>query len=722
MNRGIDTGILGFMVDDDCECPDIFTDDEDGDPGDFPDNIRFIDGDYIDQIFGPSGFLAQKFAGYEPRKAQIEIVRAIDEALTNEKNLLVEAPCGSGKSVAYLTPAIRHAIESGASRILVVTANNALSEQLIAKDLPTLRDVLPWQFEFAMAKGKGNFICRSAYDRVERTLLRVLPTSRDQIDRIDEWIVETKTGDLSELPFEPNQAIKQRLTVQSDECMGRKCDRFDSCFVESAKKRLEIAKVVVTNYHLFFADRMIRRLTDDESGVLPNADIVVMDEVDKSFGIARGFYGFELSRGQIENVAKLLVGDRNAEIPELDQDLKIRVEEHVGAFFYDLGMYAKSKEYKARLRSVDPVPWRELHQSLIDTAKAYSVASGRSDIERSPREKLRKKSLKCYGFASDLKQAMELSNENFAYFIEVDDKDRATLCGSPIDVAELLERDVWKNDEYRSVIGTSATLTTDGDFDWIRDELGAHEAEELAVDSPFDIASNMLVVVPKGIPLPNERNFQDEASRILCDAIDLAHGRTLGLFTSHRGLKSAAYFVNQRHGRKYEILVQNTMPRTKLVERKREVKSSVLLGTESFWTGVDVQGEALSLLFIDKLPFPTPDDPILDVLAERDPKGHWMKNCLPRALIAFRQGIGRLLRTTTDRGVVVICDSRIVDKPYGRAFLKACGGARVSRNLHDIGSFLDEPEKWQRDKPKAKQPKKAEPKETIRVPRGARVR
>jgi ATP-dependent DNA helicase DinG len=680
------------------------------------------DSNYIDEVFGPSGFLAQKFAGYEPRKAQVEIVRAIDEALTNEKNLLVEAPCGSGKSVSYLVPAIRRALESGASRILVVTANNALSEQLIAKDLPTLRDVLPWQFEFAMAKGRSNYACRSAYDRIDRTLLRVLPTSREQIDRIDEWIVETKTGDLSELPFEPNQAIKQRLTVQSDECMGRKCDRFDACFVEAAKKRLEIAKVVVTNYHLFFADRMIRRLTDDESGVLPNADIVVFDEADKAFEIARGFYGFELSRGQIENVAKLLVGDRNAEIPELDQDLKIRVEELAKTFFDELAQHAKSKEYKARIRTVAPVMYKMLEEAIKETARVYSVASGRSDIERAQKEKLRKKSLKCYGFASNLRDAMELANENFAYFIQVDEKDRATLCGSPIDVAELLERDVWKNDEYRSVIGTSATLTTDGDFDWIRDELGAHEAEELAVDSPFDIASNMLVVIPEGIPLPNERNFQDEASRILCDAIDLAHGRTLGLFTSHRGLKSAAYFVNQRHGRKYEILVQNTMPRTKLVERKREIKSSVLLGTESFWTGVDVQGEALSLLFIDKLPFPTPDDPILDVLAERDPKGHWMKNCLPRALIAFRQGIGRLLRTTTDRGVVVICDSRIVDKPYGRTFLKACGGARVSRNLHDVGSFLDEPEKWKRDKPKTKQTKKAEPKETIRVPRGARVR
>lgn len=676
---------------------------------------------YIEEVFGSSGFLAQKFAGYEPRKAQIEVVRAINEALTNEKNLLAEAGTGTGKSVAYLVPAIRHALESGASRVLVVTANNALSEQLIKKDLPTLRDVLPWQFEFALAKGRGNFICRSAFDHVDRSLLRVMPTSREQLEKIDEWAVQTTTGDLSELPFELSPDMKRRLTVQSDECMGRKCDRFDSCFVEAAKRRLEIAKVVVTNYHLFFADRMIRKLSDGESCVLPNADIVVMDEADCAPEISRAFYGFELSRGQIVDASRLLMGDRREEIPEIDQDLKIVVEEFAQKFFDELATFAKSKEYKARLRSPDGVSWCELHQATIDMAKAYSVASGRSDVERAQKEKLRKKSLKCYKLASDLRDGMELRDANFAYFIQVDEKGRATLCGSPIDVAELLERDVWKNEEYRSVIGTSATLTTDGDFDWIRGELGAHEAEELAVDSPFDIASNMLVVIPENIPIPTDPNWLGETGQAFCKVVLQAKGRTLGLFTSYRGLCSAADLARSEHGERYEILVQGTAPRTQLVQRKRDVPSSVLLGTESFWTGVDVQGEALSCLFIDKLPFPTPDDPILDALAERDPKGHWMKNCLPRALIAFKQGIGRLLRTTTDRGVVVICDSRIVDKPYGRAFLKACSGARVSRNMADIGSFLDEPDKWRRDKPKTKV-KKTQPKETIRVPRGVRAK
>jgi ATP-dependent DNA helicase DinG len=681
---------------------------------------------YIDEVFGPSGFLAQKFAGYEPREAQIEIVRAIDAAIANEKTLLVEAPCGSGKGFSYLVPAVRHSLESGASRVLVVTANNALSEQLIKKDLPALRDVLPWSFEFALAKGRGNFLCKSQHDRVERTLLRELPTSRQQIDAIDEWTQETRTGDLSELNFEPSPEIKRRLTIQSDECMGRKCDRFDDCFVEIAKQRLETAKVVVTNYHLYFADREVRRLSGGESCVLPDVDIVIFDECDKAHHISRGFYGFELSRGKIEDAAKLLRANAKEEIPEIDQDLKIRIEELAKSFFDELAIYAKSKEYKSRIRKEDVVPWTELHAAIFDMARKYSVAAGNSDLDKTRKEKLRKKSLKCYKLASNLRCAMALGrsaddpeeqDDLFAYYIQVDEKDRATLCGSPIDVAEMFKRDVWENEDYRSVIGTSATLTTDGDFDWIKGELGAENADELSVDSPFDIRSNMLVVIPEGIPLPTEKGFQDEASRILCDAIDLARGRTLGLFTSKSGLKTAAYFVNQRHGRRYEILVQNTAPRMQLIERKRAIPSSVLLGTESFWTGVDVQGEALSCLFIDKLPFPSPDDPILDVLAERDPKCHWMKNCLPRALIAFKQGIGRLLRTTTDRGVVVICDSRIADKPYGRAFLKACSGAKVSRNIRDVGSFLDEPEKWRRDKPKAK---KTEPMKAVRGARAFR--
>ena len=682
-----------------------------------------IESDYIDQVFGPSGFLARKFDGYETRPAQVEIVRAIDDALTNGKNLLVEAGCGTGKSVSYLVPTIRHSLESGASRVLVVTANNALSEQLIKKDLPTLRDVLPWQFEFGMAKGRSNFACCSAFDRAEWSLMRMF--AKDQIDTIIEWEARTETGDLSELPFEiKNAEIKRRLTVQSDECMGRKCNRFDDCFVEAAKERLEIAKVVVTNYHMFFADLMIRRLTNGESQVLPTADILIFDEADRAAQISRFAYGFELSRGQIENAAKLLRASPKDEIPEIDQDLRIRIEELTKTFFDELGAHAKSKEYKARLRVPDVVAWHELNEAMKEAGRAYSVASGRVDIEKPQKERLRKLSLKCYKLALDLSTAMVLGDENFVYFIQVDDKDRATLHGSPIDVAELIERDVWKNDEYRSVIGTSATLTTDGDFDWIKDELGAHDAEELSVESPFDVRSNMLVVVPDGLPLPTDYNaFSDAVGKALCDAIAQAHGRTLGLFTSHRGLKSAAYHVNRAHNRTYEILVQGNAPRTQLVDRKRAVPSSVLLGTESFWTGVDIQGEALSLVFIDKLPFPSPDDPILDVLAERDPKGHWMKNCLPRALIAFRQGIGRLLRTTTDRGVVVICDSRIVDKPYGWSFLKACGGARVSRDMNDVGSFLDDPDKWKRDGTKKAKAQKAAPKiEAIRVPRGARSR
>jgi ATP-dependent DNA helicase DinG len=691
--------------------------------------IKIVDEtNYINEVFGPHGFLAQKFVGYEPRPAQVDIVRAIDEALTNGTNLLVEAGCGTGKSVAYLIPAIRHSLENGASRVLVVTANIALTEQLIGKDLPTLRDVLPWQFEFALAKGRSNFMCLAQHDKVDRLLLRVFPSSREQIDKIDEWAQETTTGDLSELPFEPSADMKRRLTMASDECMGRKCNRFDDCYVEIAKRRLETAKVVVTNYHLFFADMTIRRMSDGEHGVLPNADILILDECDKAPSISRDFYGFEVSKGAIEDAARYLASREREGIPEIDQDLKIKLQELAKEFFDSLATHAKSKEYRSRLRTPDVVPWLELNEAIKEAARKYSVASGRPDIEKPECERLRKLSKRCYKLASNIREAISPdclaigTDPNHAYFIRVDEKDRATLCGSPIDVAEMLERDIWENEDWRSVIGTSATMTTDGKFDWIRGELGASNADELSVQSPFDIRQNMLVVIPDGIPLPTDRGFQDEAGRILCDAIDLAHGRTLGLFTSHQGLKAAEYLVKGRHGRRYEILVQGSAPRMQLVQRKRQIPSSVLLGTESFWTGIDVQGEALSCLFIDKLPFPSPDDPILDILQERDPKGHWMKNCLPRALIAFKQGIGRLLRTTTDRGVVVICDSRIIGKPYGRAFSKACGhdannprkGTRLSRKLSDVGSFLDEPEKWKRDPPKVLTA------ESKRVPRGAR--
>jgi ATP-dependent DNA helicase DinG len=655
--------------------------------------------DYIEETFGANGHLARYLPMYAPRAQQIELTRAIDAAIADGENLLAEAPCGSGKGYAYLVPAIKRALESGASRMLVVTANIALQEQLFRKDLPTLREALPWPLEFALAKGRSNYICISNVDDTRADA--VFGSAFDgealaQWKHVEAWSRTTQEGDLSELPFELLPSLRQRVTTTSEDCLGRACESFGECFANRARERTEGAKVVVTNYHLFFADLAVRRASEDESSVLPPCDIVILDEGDKAASIAGSFYGFRVTAGSIRWAARLLAptGTEAKKLPEIDARMKDRISRLADRFFAGLVEHRRSKEYRARLRRPDVVPWKELVAELKNAVGAYERVAENDALEKPERQKLRKAKARCEALAFDVARAMTCEDDDYVFFVEVDDKDRSALCARPIDVSELLRRDVFEVEETRSVIAVSATLTTGGSFDYVRKELGADGARELVVDSPFDIPNNMLVVVPAEAPDPRDQEFAEAVGDLLCRTIEEARGRTLGLFTSYKGLRAAAEAARKRHGRTYEILVQGTAPRMQLVQRFRENVSSVLLGTESFWTGVDVQGEALSCLFIDKIPFPSPDDPILDALDERESDA-WRKYSLPRALIAFRQGIGRLLRTTTDRGVVVVCDPRIVEKGYGKLFLKACGGARVTRDLADVGTFLDRPDEWQ---------------------------
>jgi ATP-dependent DNA helicase DinG len=481
--------------------------------------------------------------------------------------------------------------------------------------------------------------------------------------------------------------------VAADECLGKACERYADCFAERMKQRAEAAKVVVANYHLLFADMQVKGATEGEVGVLPSYDILILDEADKMPDISRDFYGFRIVEGSIRWASRLLTptGSDAQKLPQIDAALKERIASAASRFFADLLVHRRSKEYRARLRRPDIVPWKELHSLLLDAARLYDAHAKDSELEQADRKRLRNASTKCAQIAAGIRRACSSGfdttvEHDDVFFLEELQNDRVALRGAPVDVAKQLRRDIW-GAELRSAIAVSATLTTGGTFDFFVRESGADGADELAVDSPFDIRRNMLVVIPAEAVDPKNREFAEAAGDFVVRAVELARGRTLGLFTSHRGLKEAAHRVRRAHGRTYEILVQGDAPRMQLVGRFREEVSTVLLGTDSFWTGVDVPGEALSCLVIDKIPFPSPDDPILDALDEREDNA-WANHSLPRALIQFRQGIGRLLRTATDRGVVVICDPRIVEKGYGRGFVKACGGARVTRDIQEIATFL----------------------------------
>lgn len=622
--------------------------------------------DYIDDVFGPDGLLSAEFPGYAPRPGQVALARAVDRAMASGEHLLAEAPTGVGKSVAYAVPASHHASRGG-DRVLLVTANIALQEQLTRKDLPMLRKVLPWPFTYALLKGRSNYLC---LERLANGAPgRLDPADRAQHVEVAAWAERTETGDKSELPFVPHDRVWSRFSVGADECAGDACEFYADCHANRAREAAWAADLVVTNYHMLFADLEIRSRTAGLACALPDYDHAVLDEGHKAAEIARDFFGQDVSEGAVRWAGGMLGADARAELQVAAQP-----------FFADLLDHRRSPAYRARLRAPDAAAWRPLSDALRAAARAYEDLEEEAEDEKRRRRFAARRS-RALALRRQLESAMTLSDSAHVYFIE-EEKGQARLCSRPVEVAECLRRGLFAH--TRSVSVTSATLTAGGTFDFLRRDLGAAEARELVAESPFDFPRQALIIVPP-MPPPNAPGFSDAVAEALAQVIGLARGRVLGLFTSYRNLQ-AAHGAALRTG--YRVLCQGEAPRTQLVDEFRRDVSSVLLGVESFWAGVDVPGEALSCVVIDRLPFQPPDDPVLDALQERDPQC-FSNHSVPRAIIQFKQGFGRLIRSTSDRGVCVILDSRVSTKGYGRKFLESLPDCRVTTDLADVRRFLD---------------------------------
>ncbi|MBN1773204.1 MAG: DEAD/DEAH box helicase family protein [Deltaproteobacteria bacterium] len=632
--------------------------------------------DYIDEVLGATGYLAKKFSGYMPRPGQIALARAVDAAIRDGEHIMAEGPTGTGKSIGYATPATYHAAQSG-KRVVIATANIALQEQLVRKDLPLLAEVLPWGFTFALLKGKNNFLCLDRfYEAESKGELDLFddPADVDLQRAIVDWARATNTGDVSELPFEPPPRLWRRFSVSADDCKGSDCHFYDECHAARARAAAAEANVVVTNYHLLFAHLQVREATGEDL-VLPPFDIAILDEAHKAADIARDFFGFRVTAGGVRWVGRLLSKTGDTKLAD-------KLTSEADRFFERLLALRRSPSYKTRLRQPHPVPWSELHGALHEVARGYTAASEEA-ADTDERAELRRALRRAETLAEQIEAAMTLADSGAVYFIDEDTKGRATLCAKPIEVADRLRRTLFG--ATHSVTVTSATLSTGGSFNFIASELGVPEPRAIIADSPFRWEEQALLIVPEGMPEPNDPSFPASVASTFSEIIDLARGRTLGLFTSYRNLNATYQRVA---GNGHRVLKQGDMPRTALIEEFRRDVGSVLLGTESFWAGVDVPGESLSCVVIDRLPFPTPDDPVLDAITQRDRR--WFTNySVPRAVIAFKQGFGRLIRTVTDRGVVVVLDRRLVTKPYGRLFTDSLPNVLKSRRLDSIRRFLE---------------------------------
>lgn len=643
----------------------------------------------IADVFGAEGLLAQQFAGYQPRKGQVDMASAVDLAIERGHHALIDAPTGTGKSLAYLAPAIQRA-KAKREKVIVVTGNIALQEQLVEKDLPLLAKILPEKFTFALAKGKNNYLCQS---NLGKTLAEGILGGDPMLTRIIAWAQQTETGDISEFPDVPPAQTWRKLSVISEECKGAQCSQHADCFAEKAKAKVFSADVIVTNYHMFFAHLVVRakmrenaRARGQEAPpdvVLPEAAIVIFDEAHKAADIARDFLGFQLGLSQIEFLTRGVNTDQAKEVWAEAQ-----------SFFREVADLKRSPRYRSRLRKGQHLAGERLHEMLIRFGEFYRDFANKPEYSQEQAAELHLRARRCVTLADNLKAVVTLRDDkDVVYFLEESERGKNTVVtvkSKPIFVAGFLREELFA--EYRTVILTSATLASGSGssaFAFVKKEIGCDKAFELCAESPFTWKDQVLLVLPQSMTDPSNREYFGEAvAEHVVEACEQADGRTLGLFTSYRNMTQSAEYLKARRFR-HRVLTQKDGPRTKLVQQFKEDTHSVLLGCESFWAGIDVPGESLSCVVIDRLPFPTPDDPIIDAISERDPRGWFTEYAVPRAIIQVKQGFGRLIRSVKDRGCVVILDRRIFEKGYGRQFLKALPSTMASNDMKDISKFLE---------------------------------
>lgn len=636
----------------------------------------------VADVFGASGLLSQRFPGYEPRAGQVAMAEAVERNLATGGHVLVDAPTGVGKSLAYLAPAVDHALRTK-TKVIVVTGNIALQEQLVGKDLPTLAEILPDRFKFALMKGRNNYLCVSS---LEKALAEGLLQRDPHVRKAFEWAQRTETGDSSEFDDGFPPGVWKRLSVASDECKGRQCQFHGKCFAERAKREAEAATIIVTNYHLFFAHLVLRAKMREGAVpgsvidvILPPASAVIFDEAHKAADIARDFLGFTLSLAQVEWLVKGFNHELGAQTMALAHQ-----------FFAEASALKKDRRYSARIRRGQELRvGMPLARRLAEVSKFYMDAVTTTAWSDDERAELLMRSKRGATLAEQFAMVAELRDDKeIVYFLE--ETERAIYVKSkPIDVAPFLREELFG--EYKTVVLASATLATtkgSGAFSFVKKEVGLDTATEVLTESPFDWAKQCMLVLPKTMRRvdPTDREmFPRAVAAHVADACSQADGRTLGLFTSYRTLEASREALG---GFRHRVFTQKDGPKQKVVERFKADVHSCLLGSESFWAGIDAPGETLSCVVIDRLPFPTPDDAVVSAISERNDRW-FFEYAIPRAIIQIRQGFGRLIRAKGDRGVVVILDPRMVTKGYGSSVIKALPpGMRMGDEVQDIGRFL----------------------------------
>src|SRR5215813_2612612 len=673
----------------------------------------------MEEVFGPGGLIAQHHPNYEYRSGQVEMAEAVNNILSDGGVSLIEAGTGTGKTLAYLIPAL-----AAGRRVLVSTTTKNLQDQLHKKDVPFLQQIIPREFKVVCMKGRSNYLCLYRMKKAASTPMLEGLEEVDYFDQIRKWASESETGDRAELTELPEDlSFWSQIDARAETCLGQKCPDFEECFITRMRRDAMEADVVIVNHHLFFADLALRN--GDYGSVLPDYSTVIFDEAHELEDVAAAFFGTSVSNYRINDLIqdanKLEIKDstqqgelikalarlsqrsdsfwlsfRGDGLDDVDSDAEGRTSRWQSRRSYGKrsstsaqeSRYPLSNTHFARTDQEGNIAATAAGEAYIALSNAIARLITTLGVMIDPPPELDNIVRRAQSLKFDLEVIVSGDQPDFVYWCEKRGRG-VFINATPIDVSGILEENLFA--KVQTAVLTSATMTAGGSFDFIKRRLGITHARQLIVESHFDFKRQAVLYLPKRMPDPRSRDFLDASVEEIVQILQATQGRAFVLFTSVSSMRET--YERVRDLIDYPAFIQGQGSKTGLLERFRNTTGAVLFATSSFWQGVDVQGEALSCVIISKLPFAVPSDPVVAARQRYiDDQGgnSFYEYSVPQAAITLKQGLGRLIRSTTDRGVLSILDPRLKTKSYGRVFLQSIPQCRVTANVADAAAIFSD--------------------------------